>query len=195
MRKDNTAFFVAGLVFGILVGYFLSESLARPPSSAGSGGAASRAAETNAPVRRVVDPQMVSRLERQAEERPDDAAVRLELANLYFEAAQYEQAIPWYRQALALEPRNLHMRNHMAIALSNVNRFDEAIDQYEMALEVDPNHPQSLAGLGRALLYGRQDIRGGLEAWEKLMKVAPNSPEAEAVRDELEALRAAHAEN
>jgi hypothetical protein len=63
---------------------------------------------------------------------------------------------------------------------------------FEENLERDPSHPASLLGLGRIKLYVQRDIAGGIELWDKLVNVAPDSVEARAVRDELEALKSAH---
>jgi hypothetical protein len=38
----------------------------------------------------------------------------------------------------------------------------------------------------------QRDIDGGIALWEKLVTIAPDSAEARAVRDELEALKSAH---
>ena len=63
---------------------------------------------------------------------------------------------------------------------------------FERTLEMSPSHPPSLLGLGRVKLYLQRDIEGGLAMWERLVEVAPDSAEAESVRDELEALTSAH---
>jgi cytochrome c-type biogenesis protein CcmH/NrfG len=41
----------------------------------------------------------------QANDRPTDAAVRIDLANLYFDARRFDLAVPWYEAALKLEPK------------------------------------------------------------------------------------------
>jgi tetratricopeptide (TPR) repeat protein len=86
----------------------------------------------------------------------------------------------------------MHARSHLADALSNSGRIDDAVAEYESILSLDPEDPQGLLGLGRLKLYALQDIGGGVEAWEKLLEVAPSSPEANSIRDELEALQSAH---
>jgi cytochrome c-type biogenesis protein CcmH/NrfG len=70
---------------------------------------------------------------------------------------------------------------------------EPAVAAFEENLRRDPAHPASLLGLGRVRLYVQKDIQGGLALWEKLVEVAPDSAEAAAVRDELEALKSAHA--
>jgi cytochrome c-type biogenesis protein CcmH/NrfG len=203
MRKDNAIFFLSGLVFGLLLGYFVFQSVsqtgggmsvavspANPGSPMGGGGVSQPATS-----RRVVDPQEVAALESVLQQNPNDNSARVRLGNLYLEAGHDDQAISWFREALERNPGDPHARTHLAQSLANVGRIDEALAEYETVLAEEPANPQALLGLGRVRLYAQQDIRGGLEAWEELVRVAPGSREAESVRDELEALRSAHSAN
>ena len=201
MRKDNAVFFVGGLVFGLLLGYFVFESVSQAPGGAslagpetpGSFGEAATAQALTS--RRVLDPQEVAALENMIQQNPDDSQLRIRLGNLYLEAGHEDQAIPLFREALAGNPADSHARSHLAQSLANVGRIDEAIAEYQTLLANEPGNPQALLGLGRVRLYVQQDIRSGMEAWEELVRVAPNSREAESISDELEALRSAHATN
>ena len=202
MRKDNAIFFVSGLVFGLLLGCFVYESVSQSPgglsaaatpglSSGMGGGPVSRPAES----RRVLDLQEVAALESMVQRNPADTESRVRLGNLYLEAGHNEQALPWFREALERSPANLHARIHLAQALANLQRLDEAVAEYEAVLANEPANPQALLGLGQVRLYGQQDVDGGAEAWEELLRVAPNSREAQSIADELEALRSAHESN
>lgn len=190
MRKENAIFFVSGLAFGVFVGYFLFQSLAQAPMGASSGVAPSR--PQSAPQPPQFDPQEVAALEQQAADHPNDAEVRIRIGVLYLGAGRYRQAADWLRQATESDEANLHARNHLAVALAEMGRFDEAISEYETALALDPSHPQSLYGLGRVLLYGKKDVQRGIAVWEELIEVAPDSPEAQNIREEVEALKTAH---
>lgn len=191
MRKENAIFFVSGLAFGVLLGYFVFQSLAQAPVVV-SGREASSAQQELAPERRLVDPQEIAALERLAADNPDDAEVRIRMGVLYFESGQYEQAADWLRQAIAKDAENLHARNHLALALAGMGRIDDAVSEFEAASALDPSHPQTLLGLGRVLLYGKRDVQRGIGVWEKLVEVAPASPEAQSIREEVEALKSAH---
>ncbi len=191
MRKENAIFFVSGLAFGVLLGYFVFQSLAQAPMD-GSSGVVSPAQPQSVPAPRLVDPQEAAALEPLAADNPDDAEVRIRIGILYLESGQYQQAVDWLRQATVSDEENLHARSHLAVGLAEMGRYDEAVSEYEAALALDPSHPQSLFGLGRVLLYGKKDVQRGIAVWEKLVEVAPNSPEAQNVREEVEALKAAH---
>jgi tetratricopeptide (TPR) repeat protein len=195
MNRD-LVFFVSGLVFGVASGYFVfravspstgvspaSESTAMPRSTIGLD-------DENRP--RELDEKEIQTLEAKARENPRDGALRTRIGSLYMEAGRHADALPWLEEAVRLDADDLHARSHLAITYLNVGRLESAVAAYEENLEKDPSHPASLLGLGRIKLYVQQDIQGGLALWEKLVGVAPDSPEAKAVRDELEALKSAH---
>lgn len=197
--KRDLVFFVSGLAFGVVAGYFVfravspasvtplapaAQSTAMPGSSIGLEGEG----ET-----RPLDEKEIQTLEAQARENGSDAAVRAKIGSLYMEAGRHGDAVPWLEEAIRIDPGDLHARNHLAIAYLNAGRLAPAVAAFEANLAKDPAHPASLLGLGRIKLYVQKDIQGGLALWEKLVEVAPDSAEAVAVRDELEALKSAHA--
>ncbi|HEX9723052.1 MAG TPA: tetratricopeptide repeat protein [Vicinamibacteria bacterium] len=207
MRKDNAIFFAGGLVFGLLLGYFVFAAVSQTPGGfsslagpagalgpSGMGGATSQPAQ-QAMSRRVLDPQEVAALQNMIQQNPDDNESRVRLGNLYLESGHDDQAVPLFHEVLDRESGNNHARLHLAQTLANLGRLDEAVAEYDTVLANEPGNPQALLGLGRVRLYAQQDITAGLEAWEELMRVAPNSREAESIRDELEALKSAHAIN
>lgn len=208
--KRDLIFFLAGLAFGVSAGYFVFRAISTGPgvvatSPGGSGSMATASAATPAsaadastigleekPKLKKLDEDEVRRLEAKADESANDGQSRAELGRLYMEAGKYSEAVRWLEEAVKLDPSDLHARNHLAICYLNEGHLDEAVSAFEENLRRDPNHAPSLLGLGRVKLYLQRDINGGLAMWEKLVQVAPNSPEASAVRDELEALKSAH---
>lgn len=198
--KRDLVFFVSGLSFGIAAGYFIFRALGPSeasnstgnPRPAGVASAPSTIGLDEAASAQKLDEDEVKRLEAKAKSDAADAATRAEIGSLYMEAARYDEAVPWLEEAVRLRPADLHVRNHLAIAYLNKGNLEQAVAAFQENLGVDPDHPASLLGLGRIKLYLQQDIQGGLTLWEKLVQVAPDSPEARAVEDELEALKSAH---
>jgi len=202
MRKDNAIFFAGGLVFGLLLGYFVFATVSQSPGGFSAGGLGATSMGTapspqgqSAMTRRVLDPQEESALKNMIQQNPDDNESRIRLGNLYLESGHDDQAIPLFREVLEKEPGNNHARLHLAQTLADMGRLDESVSEYQTILTNEPANPAALLGLGRVRLYAQQDINGGLEAWNELMRVAPNSQEAQSIRDELEALKSAHAMN
>jgi tetratricopeptide (TPR) repeat protein len=198
MNRD-LVFFVSGLVFGVASGYFVFRALtpagvapagSESPSMPGSTIGLEAEGKT-----RPLDEKEIQTLEAQARENGSDAAVRAKIGSLYMEAGRYGDALRWLEESIRLDPEDLHVRNHLAITYLSLSRVEPAVAAFEENLRKNPAHPASLLGLGRIKLYMQKDIQGGLALWEKLVEVAPDSVEATAVRDELEALKSAHPGN
>ena len=195
--KRDLVFFIAGLSFGVAAGYFVFRAVlpADSPAAVESGGASGVSStigldgESQLPL---LDESQVRKLEDEAEARPDDPELPARIGELYMDAGQFAEAVPWLEKAVGLVPRAVHVRNHLALSYLNQGDIDGAVATFEQTLTIDPNHPASLLGLGRIKLYLQQDIERGLALWEKLMAVAPSSDEAQSVRDELDALKSAH---
>jgi len=193
----DLVFFVAGLCFGIVAGFFVFRAVVAPNASTGVTQAPANPERSQVGLdtelqTKPLDRDEIERLEASAKQDPNDAAVRAELGSLYLDAGRYEDAAAWLASALEIEPRNLPARNHLALSLLNLGRVDDAVATYEETLRLEPEHPASLLGLGRVKLYVQRDIAAGLAMWERLVAVAPSSTEAQSVRDELEALKSAH---
>jgi hypothetical protein len=58
---------------------------------------------------------------------------------------------------------------------------------------VDPRHAKTLLNQGIIRAFGKQDLVGALESWEKVLEVAPSSPEAARAKQGIDGLKAAHA--
>jgi tetratricopeptide (TPR) repeat protein len=198
MNRD-LVFFVSGLAFGVAAGYFVFRAVSPSGVAPGSPAAASTAMPgssiglENQGDARELDEKELETLEAQARENPRDVAVRTKIGGLYMDAGRHGEALPWLEEAVRIDPEDLLARNHLALVYLNLGRLEPAVAAFEENLRKDPAHAPSLLGLGRIKLYVQQDIQGGLALWEKLMEVAPESPEAAAVKDELEALKSAHA--
>ncbi|HEY7699433.1 MAG TPA: tetratricopeptide repeat protein [Vicinamibacteria bacterium] len=196
--KRDLVFFVSGLAFGVAAGYFVFRAVAPSTAARSVSGAEPTAMPSSTigldekPKLREIDAEEMRTLEAQARENERDGAVRTKIGTLYMEAGRYEDAQRWLEEAIRLDPADLHARNHLAITYLSLSQVEPAVAAFEENLRRDPNHPASLLGLGRVKLYVQKDIQGGLALWEKLVAAAPDSVEAKAVKDELEALKSAH---
>ena len=140
----------------------------------------------------ALDETHVAALQAAAEDAPDDVSSRLALGDLYFAAGRFEEAIPWYEQGLTLEPENLDVSTNLGVSYYYAGQTEQAIDQFERSLEVDPTNPRALLSLGIVRAFGLQDLEGAMALWERVVEIAPDSPEGRAARDSLERLRSAH---
>jgi len=209
MKAESVIFAVSGVVFGLLVGWLLgvqqAERVAPQPAALaqgstaqappqGGGIAAGAGGQGGGPATAApLDTARVQALEARASESPDDASVRAELGNLYFDAERFADAARWYEASLAIAPGNADVRTDLGICYYYMNQAPRAIEQFEVSLKTNPRHTKTLLNLGIVKAFGTQDLAGAAAAWQQVVAIAPaDSPEARAARQALDGLRSAH---
>jgi cytochrome c-type biogenesis protein CcmH/NrfG len=200
MKPESIVLAVAGAFFGLLVGWVIGTQQVGPPRAAGVSAAAVQPApaaqpETAAPqaqAPRPLDEAQAQALRATAEKNPSDATVRVDLGNLYFDAERYPEAVAWYQEAQKLAPKNADLSTDLGVAYYYMNQPDRALQQFAESLKSDPKHAKTLLNQGIVLAFGKQDLKGAAASWEKLIQVAPTSPEADTARKALEGLKSAH---
>lgn len=194
MSRDSIAVGIAGVFFGVIVGWIIGsqQTTERPvPPQASASAPAAAQGGTNAPP--PFDATRAAVLEREAGERPSDAAVRAQLGNLYFDADRFPDAAKWYEESLQRNPRDVNVSTDLGITYYYMNQPDRALAQFDHSLQVDPRHSKTLLNVGIVRAFGKQDLKGAAEAWKQVLDVAPaGSDEARAARQALDSVKAAH---
>ena len=139
-----------------------------------------------------LDEARVAELVAAAEGDAEDLDSRVSLADLFFDSHSFEQAIPWYEEILTLTPDDVRASTNLGISYYYVGAPDRALNQFERSLEVEPTHAQTLVTVGIVKAFGLQDLEGATVAWERVLEVAPDGPEARAAREALSRLQTAH---
>jgi tetratricopeptide (TPR) repeat protein len=205
MKRDSWVLGVAGVVFGLLVGWIIASQLARPDAvatvtpdtsanaaapadaqSPGSGGGAQTSTATPLDEARLRD------LTAQADKNPKDAHVRALIGNLYFDAERYPDSVKWYEASLAIDPKNPDVSTDLGVSYYYTNQTDRALEQFARSLQINPSHTKTMLNIGMVKAFGKQDLAGAAEAWQKVVELAPDSPEGRAARQALDTLKQAH---
>jgi tetratricopeptide (TPR) repeat protein len=193
MKAESFVFAIAGMLFGVIVGWVLGSQQASgtraPAPAAQFSGAAPAGGTQSAPV---LDQARAQALKSVAEQNPKDAQPRIELGNMYFDSEHYPEAITWYEQAFALDPKNPNVSTDLGVSYYYTNQPDRAIAQFEKSLAADPGHTKTLLNMGIVKAFGKQDLDGAMKAWEQVIALAPTSPEGQAAKKALDGLRNAH---
>ena len=194
MKLDSIAFAVAGMVFGLLAGWVVGAQYATTRSVAPVAAAAPPAAAPAAPPPPAapINDADVAKLRQQAEAEPASAAPRVALGNLYFDAERYDEAVKWYEEALKLDARSADVSTDLGVSYYYTNQPDRAIAQFERSLALDPKHTKTMLNMGIVRAFGKQDLDGASKAWEQVVAIAPASPEGQAARRALDAMKNAH---
>jgi cytochrome c-type biogenesis protein CcmH/NrfG len=193
VQKEPLIFGVAGIFFGVLVGWIVGSQQAAPPRGPAAPAAAQSSASGQQQSAPVLDQSRVDALRSTAERNPNDAETRVQLGDLYFDAEKFEDAIRWYEDALKIDPRNVNASTDLGISFYYLNQPDRALAQFDRSLAIDPKHSKTLLNIGIVRAFGKQDLDGAAQAWQRVVEVAPaDSPEAKAARQALEGVRNAH---
>jgi tetratricopeptide (TPR) repeat protein len=150
---------------------------------------------------------------RAAELKPELADIHNQLGLAYCRLDRFEEGIAEYRKALQLKEANpstakssgvakirANLANALAITANHLSesglpipqeatrRYDEAVRQYEAALELDPEQPAVHRNLGMLLVQlGRYDE--AIPHLRATLQMVPNEPTARQLLDEIEARR------
>jgi cytochrome c-type biogenesis protein CcmH/NrfG len=195
MKRDSLVFAVSGMFFGLIVGWIIGTQQAGPLRPAAQ--QAPTQVSTPQPVQSgqppaVLDEVRVRALEAAAQARADDAAVRVELGNMYYDANRFPEAIRWYEEAVAIDPKNVSASTDLAVAYYYTDQVDRSLAQFAKSLEVDPKHAKTLLNLGIVRAFGKQDLEGAAAAWQQVIDLDPASAEGRAAKQALDNMRSAH---
>jgi cytochrome c-type biogenesis protein CcmH/NrfG len=197
VSRDSVIVGIAGVFFGLLVGWIIGAQQGGgrvAPAAAAAPAAQAAPAAGGQQAQATVDESRASALKQTAQQNPTDAVPRVDLGNMYFDAGRYPEAADWYQQALKINPRDVNVSTDLGIAYYYMNDPDKALAQFDKSLAIDPAHAKTLMNIGIVRAFGKQDLKGAAEVWQRILDVAPSSEEARAARQALDGLRSAHPE-
>ena len=193
MKSDAIAFGIAGIAFGLLAGWVIGTQQAgvRPPGAAAPVASAAPAADAG-PRAAILDETQVNALKAVADRDAANPKPRVELANLYFDAQKFDEAITWYEAALKLNPNDVNVSTDLGVSYYYTNNPDKALTQLDRSLKIDPKHAKTLLNIGIVKAFAKQDLEGASQAWQQVIQLAPDSPEAQAAKRALDTFQSSH---
>jgi len=210
VKKETVITAVVFLAVGFLAGYITDSQInwsakktaaitgsdhehanpGMPPAGAGGPGMGQGLPEGHPPIDTGA---MIKTLEEQIALKPKDAALRLQLANAYYDGGQWQKAVEAYQKILELDPKNVSARTDMGTAYFNLGRPNEALREYAKSLEIDPNHEPTIFNSVIVNMQGTRDVAAAQAAWDRLKKMNPAYPGLDGLKPRIEELRAAGA--
>ena len=194
MPRESVIFGIAGVFFGVLVGWIIGSQQAVPVRQTPAASTEAQSPQAQTRTAPPLDESRAASLKATADRNPKDAATRVELANLYFDHDRFSDAVRWYEDALSLEPKNADVSTDLGIAYYYMNQPDAALKQFDRSLAIDPRHTKTLLNIGIVRAFAKQDLEAASRAWQRVIEIAPSSPEAATARQALSGLRSAHPE-
>jgi tetratricopeptide (TPR) repeat protein len=125
---------------------------------------------------------------------PEDLNTLIGLGNLLMDDKRFAEAVDAYQKALKIAPDNANVRVDMGTCYLNIKQPEKAVEEFKKALEYHPNHINALTNMGVALAYDIKDFDGALEAWEKVLELAPDHQIVPRIRQEIERIKSIKAE-
>jgi cytochrome c-type biogenesis protein CcmH/NrfG len=194
----NTSHGRANLVFGTVVfllagvaavSMYVNRNLPVIREAPGAGAAAeARLPENHPPIEMA---SQAAALEQRSRSEPENAEVKIQLGNVYYDLGQYQKASEAYEAALKLSPRNAGVETDLATCYHELGAHDKALAALDRVLQYQPGFAQALFNKGIVLQRGKNDVRGAIAAWEKLLQTNPDYPQKADVERRLDQLKAA----
>jgi cytochrome c-type biogenesis protein CcmH/NrfG len=131
---------------------------------------------TMAEMKQMADKQAAPLLARLKTD-PNNSTVLTQIGAIYHSTHQFKEAATFYGMAVQADPKNVALRTKLASSLYRGGDVDGAIAQLNQGLTYDPKDANSLFDLGTIKLEGKQDSKGALAAWQKLLKTNPQLSE------------------
>ncbi len=192
MKSQSIVFAIVGVFFGFIVGWILGSqqaSLNRPVAAAAPVQQASGSAQQPA---KTVDEGQVRALQEAVSRDPNNAQPRVELGNLYYDADRFGEAAKFYEEALKLQPADANVSTDLGLSYYYLNQPDRALQQFDNSLRIDPKHVKTYLNQGFVRAFGKQDLEGAASSWQKVIELAPDSPEGQRAKQMLDGLKSAH---
>jgi len=180
--------FIAGLVVGVVIMNFTGTS----GTTAGSGGSGAPAPITGAQEQgpdRIKLSRDIAQLEDIVKKDPNNYQALVQIGNDYFDLGEAQKSVDAYTRALAIKDGDPNVLTDLGVMYRQLKDFPKALAAFRKAAAASPTHPQSRMNIGVVLMHDLNDPKGAVAAWEDYLRVAPNDPNAEAIRRSIEELR------
>jgi cytochrome c-type biogenesis protein CcmH/NrfG len=204
LNRNTLIALVGGLAVGLFVGYQIGSSgreEARPavsfgpppdaPSPFGGGSPPFAGGPPQVPnaVRGDTERQIAVSQQIVAAD-PRNVQAWIQLGNDYFDTHRPQQSIEAYAKALEIQPNNPDVLTDQGVMYRELKQFDKAVANFKKANQLKPDHVQSLFNLGVVYRSDLKDSAKALQAWERVVQLAPASLQAADARRGIAEIKA-----
>jgi len=145
------------------------------------------------PAGRVME--QINLYKQRLEANPKDVDALVALGNANFDIQRFDKARELYLRVLEIEPKNVRVRTDLASCYRNMRDVEQAFKELNQALSIDPKHETALYNLGVLLLNDKQDPKGAIAAWEKLITAHPDLVYSQELKEKIAELNSPQADH
>ena len=148
-------------------------------------------AQTPFPKGPVVVDNEIMRFQELVGKDPKNVDAWIQIGNIMMDTSRFPEAIDAYQKALELNDKNVDVRVDMATCYRRIGKPDKAVEQYSKAIAMEPKHLNAHRNLGVVLAFDLNKKSEAIKEFEEYLKLAPNAPDADSVRQLVAKLKAA----
>ena len=160
MSKENFLFAVIGLLLGLIIGFFVTNSLnqsmiAPAPAASTLTSAGLPAGHPSVPDGQGGSgavPEIQAAIDK-ARQNPNDFEAQMKAAELYYQIQRFDGAAEFLKKANEIQPENLEVIVNLANAYFDAGRYDEAEKWYTTALTKKPDNVDVRTDLGLTFVF------------------------------------------
>jgi len=128
-----------------------------------------------------VDPRLILQqavMQRRIEKYPADYVAHFNLGAVLQALGKFDEALPYFRSAMRIEPKNPTARNNLGVSLLMTDKTDDAVQEFRTTLDLDPSYENARFNLARALI-ANGDSNAALSELLLYLKAVPDDAQAQ----------------
>jgi len=118
---------------------------------------------------------------------PDNKSARQFVAYTLANSNDRTNALRHYRALIKDNPYDVEQRSNLGVLLTQLDEFDEAINELQQAVAMDPSYTNALYALGYAYQQKGDNV-SAIQQYDLLLDIAPNHAPAQRRKQRLENL-------
>lgn len=190
MSKDNIIFGLGGMVLGLLIGFFGTNSLNRSQMNQVLSPAAGKAAaggvqelpgggqqlppghpDISAATGGGMQPEVQEAIKK-AKENPGDFDAQLKAARFYYQVQMLDNATEYLLRANKAKPDNYEVITGLGNVYFDSGKYDKAEEWYQKALKIQPNDLSVRTDLGLSYFYRQpQETDKAISEYRKVLAI------------------------
>ena len=122
---------------------------------------------------------------------PQNADIRVQLGDAYYDAGLYQEAARAYEEGIAMKPQGPEVETDLATCYHYLGQDDKALQALDRVLQEHPGFAQALFNKGVILQTARNDAAGAVAAWQELLRSNPDYPRRTELEQKISQLQSA----